>query len=131
MNKDVSIQVDLSDMKKLQKLPSQVNTLVQKAFVDVMDLVYQQSQQLVPVDTGALRASAQFTHSVLGSMEKPQAAIEYGGGAVYYAVYVHEDLQARHKAPTQAKFLEAPFTNSLPLLQRVLQTRLTELMNRQ
>lgn len=66
-------------------------------------------------------------------MTKPLASIEVQNGAVIarlnteaerarknakwqyavgytmpYSVYVHEDLKARHTAPTQAKYLEAP-----------------------
>ena len=37
--------------------------------------------------------------------------VGYGNDAVDYAIYVHEDLEAKHAAGTQAKFLEeAPYS---------------------
>ena len=34
--------------------------------------------------------------------------IGFGGAAAPYAIYVHENVSARHAPPTQAKFLEQP-----------------------
>ncbi len=62
-----------------------------------------ESQKIVPVDTGALRNSA-FTRKT-GTPRRPQVSVGY---TVDYAIFVHENLSARHKAGKQAKFLEAP-----------------------
>ena len=131
MNKDVRVEIDLSDVKRLFLLPTEVNITVQQAINDVMSVVFSQSQQLVPVDTGMLRASGTFTHPPLGSGKPPQAEITYGGGAVDYAVYVHEDLGAKHKAPTRAKFLEVPFVHNLGTLRSHIQNKLNDLMRQQ
>lgn len=62
-----------------------------------------ESQKLVPVDTGALRASGQV--AVEGKLLATTAYVFYGTS---YATYVHEDLEAFHEPPTQAKYLEQP-----------------------
>lgn len=55
-----------------------------------------------PIDTGALRASARIIEGSGGFV------IEYGNKIVDYATYVHEipPEKAKHKFPTQNKFLE-------------------------
>lgn len=65
---------------------------------------FNKSQELVPVATGNLKSS--------GRVEMPQSTpsgveveIAYG---TPYGLYVHENLEANHAAPTQAKFLETP-----------------------
>lgn len=78
------------------------------------------SKRLVPVDTGALRSS--------GHVQPPVEAgpvvtvtLGYGGPAgatvkgayVGYAIYVHENLTARHPVG-QAKYLEQPLLEALP-----------------
>jgi hypothetical protein len=37
-----------------------------------------------------------------------------------YSIYVHEDLEARHAPPTQAKFLEGPARRLAPELRRII-----------
>jgi len=61
-----------------------------------------ESQKLVPVDTGALRASAKLR--VEGPPGHPDVTISY---EMPYAVHVHEDLEAFHNNG-QAKYLEEP-----------------------
>ena len=67
-----------------------------------------QSKDIVPVRFGVLRSS--------GKVDLPQkiagiikVILSYGGAAAGYAIYVHENLTARHKPPTRAKYLEEPF----------------------
>jgi len=79
-----------------------------------------ESQKIVPVDLGPLKASA-FTRSI-GTKKKPHVIVGYTAG---YATPVHENLDAKHGAAfnaaysekigfksrgpnQQAKFLEAP-----------------------
>lgn len=91
-----------------------INKHVALAINEVMSGVFAKSQELVPVDTGALKASGVFipAKSVMANYENPQAYINYGNADVDYALYVHENLEARHEAPTQAKFLETPLAQS-------------------
>jgi hypothetical protein len=67
--------------------------------------------RLVPVRTGALKASGYITPvEVQGEI----ATVEVGYSAPYAAA-VHEDLEAQH--PTgQAKFLEQPVNEAIPEL---------------
>lgn len=62
-----------------------------------------ESQKLVPVDTAVLKNTA--TTRAEGKGLKTQVIVGYGTN---YAIYVHEDLEARHKPGKQAKFLEEP-----------------------
>ena len=62
-----------------------------------------ESQKEVPVDTGALRASARTRAH--GTGFNVYVTVSYGQN---YAIYVHENLEARHKPGKKAKFLEDP-----------------------
>jgi hypothetical protein len=82
------------------------------------DGIIQESQGLVPVDTGALRSS-KYTEEPKTEGNMVTVDFGYGGPAAQinpktgestegYALYVHENLDAFHKVGT-AKFLEMPF----------------------
>lgn len=62
-----------------------------------------ESQKIVPVDKNFLRPSA--TTRATGNDRSPEVVVGYGTD---YALYVHEDMQARHKPGKSAKFLEKP-----------------------
>lgn len=62
-----------------------------------------ESQKIVPVDTGLLRNSANSRVETLG--RQVTAIVSYGTD---YGIYVHEDLEARHKPGKQAKYLSDP-----------------------
>jgi hypothetical protein len=64
------------------------------------------SQQIVPIDTGNLRGTAD-THNIGGEGFDADIVVHYGAGAAY-AVYVHENLDARHAPGKTAKYLERP-----------------------
>lgn len=64
------------------------------------------SKRHVPVDTGDLRATGHVEPAQVQGNEVT-ASMGYGGPAVDYAIYVHEDLEKQHKVG-QAKFLEGP-----------------------
>lgn len=76
------------------------------------EAVMTKSKEICPVQTGALRASGQVgMPEVTGN--NVLVELGYGNASVDYAVHVHENLQAFHKPPTQAKFLEQPLKESL------------------
>jgi hypothetical protein len=64
------------------------------------------AKQRTPVDTGALVDSG-----MLGEPEKSgfqySQPITFGDPEPYYAIFVHENLEARHPNGGQAKFLES------------------------
>lgn len=65
--------------------------------------VQRESQLLVPIDTSALKNSA-YSRS-WGQTSTTPASVTVGY-TMSYAVYVHEDLEARHAPGKTAKYLE-------------------------
>lgn len=61
------------------------------------------SQEIVPVEFSVLKNSAQTR--AIGTGSKFNVLVSYGTD---YAIYVHEDLEAKHKSGKVAKFLEKP-----------------------
>lgn len=75
-----------------------------------------QARRRTPVDTGRLRSSIAY---------RVEGGVAIVGTNVKYAVYVHENLNARH--PTgQAKFLEEPALERSPLYRRWLRESMAE-----
>lgn len=63
------------------------------------------SMAMAPVDTTALKNSHEMPETGIDSDGDAFARLNVGGPAAPYAVFVHEDLTARHDVG-QAKFLE-------------------------
>lgn len=76
------------------------------ALHDEVQEIFAVTQRRVPVRTGALRGSGHVTRHGMGA--DTSFIIGYGGSAAPYAIYVHEDPDARHDPPTGAKFVEGP-----------------------
>ena len=114
----VSFKIDKDSLPVPAFIRRSINKHVAQAINEVMSGVFARSQELVPVDTGALKASGVFipAQEIMPTYEKPQAYINYGNADVDYAVYVHENLDDHHAAPTQAKYLEQPLTEANPKL---------------
>ncbi len=92
--------------KKLNKSISEISSVVEDALLDCGNDLQQKAQDLTPVDTGALRASA-FTEAESGS--NPSVIVGY---TEEYAIFVHENLEAHHDVG-QAKFLEQPLQENI------------------
>lgn len=69
-----------------------------------------ESQKIVPVDLNNLRPPA-FTRNVGGTGFDVDVIVGY---VADYAVYVHEDLEAKHKPGKTAKYLERPAREKRP-----------------
>ncbi len=69
-------------------------------------LIQRESMKIVPVDLNNLRPSAS-TDNIGGKGFATDIVVHYGAGA-NYAIFVHEDLEARHKSGKTAKYLEKP-----------------------
>lgn len=69
--------------------------------------VLAESQKIVPVDLGTLKASGQVKEPKV-SADRISVEITYGGAASKYALFVHEDMKARHRDGKTAKYLEIP-----------------------
>lgn len=107
----MKITVKLNGTKELQKQLAQFGANAEKELGGAMfreaTTIMNASKVIVPVDTGALKNS--------GIVMPPErtgtgvmVSLGYGGAARDYAIYVHENLTARHAPPTRAKFLEDP-----------------------
>lgn len=96
---------------------SQVSRLGKALYVEAQRILAE-SQPLVPVDTGALRASG-FVTPPERNGDTVSVELGYGGPAAQvnaktgesaagYALYVHENLEAHHPVG-QALYLATPF----------------------
>ena len=80
------------------------------------------SKRIVPVATGALRASGHVQPpEVVG--KRITVVLGYGGAAAPYAVIVHE-RPATHAPPTQWKYLETPMNEAIPGMARRIARRM-------
>lgn len=76
-------------------------------------MAFNESQTLVPVDTGILRSSGHVNSPKIDT-DSVEITIAYGGPATPYALFVHERIYAPsgkkvyHRPPTRAKYLETP-----------------------
>lgn len=74
--------------------------------------VFERSQELVPVDTGRLKASGFI--ETRQEAQGTSAVVGYGRfGIPAYAGFVHEMLDIPHAPPTQAKFLETAINEKM------------------
>tara|TARA_R110000803_G_scaffold141929_2_gene208316 strand:+ start:3044 stop:3436 length:393 start_codon:yes stop_codon:yes gene_type:complete len=80
---------------------------LKQALTEEAQIVFRDSQRLVPVDTGTLRRSG-IIIPVRERGNLIEVAMGYGGAASSYALRQHENLQYRHKKGQQAKYLETP-----------------------
>lgn len=76
----------------------------------------ERSQELAPVDTGAMRASG-FVNLPRVEGNEITVTMGYGGASKDYVVIQHEDLTLNHEVG-EAKFLEKPVLEAAPTLLR-------------
>ncbi len=101
---------------QLTLLAARMPEAMERALRAEAELIRTHSMRLTPVKTGTLKDSHFVTSRQ--TIDGPEATIGVGGPAAGYAIYVHEvpppggptagavSGTARHKAPTQWKFLE-------------------------
>lgn len=95
-------------MKNMQKLIDGVENATPQAIKFGLIPMFEESQRLVPIDTGNLKASGYVEVRTEPRGGRIRAEIGYGRhGRPHYAGFVHEMLQIPHAPPTQAKYLEA------------------------
>lgn len=104
--------------KDFQAFVSKLEGFLPEDMLAALQPTFEKSQELCPVDTGALKASGYLEAEVFRGGVR--AEIGYGrDGIPDYAVAVHE-LPAQHEYPTQYKFLQAPLEEDyFNILQRV------------
>jgi len=98
-----------AEMKQnLKKLGVRAEHVLGQALYEEGERIMGESKLVVPVDTGTLKSSGHVTlPQKVGRFVR--VVLSYGGAAAPYAIYVHENLTARHKPPTRNKYLEEPF----------------------
>lgn len=102
-------------LRALDKSDAKVAAATARGLKKAGLVLQRESQKIVPIDTGALKNSA-FTRAT-GAGFDTEVIVGY---TQEYAIYVHEDLNARHAPGKEAKFLEGPA--------RRLQTRLARVV---
>ena len=105
---NVSLNVNLDGLiAALVKSGADVAMVAAQAINEEAQIAFEKSQDLVPVDTGVLRASGVLETAAIQG-DKIVVEMGYGGAAKEYALIVHERLDVNHASPTQAKYLEQP-----------------------
>lgn len=94
-----------------------------EAVKDSTDILYDESQIQVPVETGWLKSSGRrIYHSQTGPSRSMGIRYGYPGegpNVLDYAAAVHEILKASHKSPTKAKYVEQPLVENIRNYMRV------------
>lgn len=90
-------------LKNIRAVKKEHAAAVERGLVKAGLFLQRASQKIVPVDTGALKNSA-FTRKE-GEGLKTKVRVGY---TKEYAIYVHENLEARHRPGKTAKYLERP-----------------------
>lgn len=121
--------------KDLAKLVPNALEIATDVLNDAASDVYQESQTLVPVETGNLKASGEIMSArpLESGYGEITAKVMYGGDALAaltsadpeYAVTVHEDLSMPHD-DGQAKYLETPFLRVQEEVKATLANRIKE-----
>ena len=115
---DIRVEIDLGDITRFPDYIKALDKITKESIDEVIGVVFEQSQNLVPVNTGALKESGQIIEDPNGNF------ISYGSEIVNYAVEVHENLTDFHPHG-QAKYLEVP----LVMNARTLREKITNRMN--
>ncbi len=91
--------------KKLKGITREIDDTFPGALKHGLKPIFDKSQQLVPVDSGALRNSGYLEE--VNTARGHSVQLGYGRrGKPFYTVIVHERTDLSHASPTQAKFLE-------------------------
>jgi len=97
---------------KLNKIIQGVKDATPEAIIDALEPMAERSQELVPIDTGALKRSF-----FISADERVGGIVVYMGygryGQPWYASLVHENLFFRHAKGKSAKFLEIAMNENI------------------
>ena len=103
----------MAKILKITGMPNIIKNLKIASAIKMVDIganmkkaglyIQRESQKIVPIDTTNLKGTAN-TRNVGGAGPKTDIVVSY---STDYAVFVHEDMDARHKPGKRAKFLES------------------------
>ena len=105
-------------LAKLRRLGADIPKLGAGVIYREAERIMTDAKRRTPVETGALRASGQIQPPTT-TPTTVSVAIGFGNSSTPYAIYVHENLRARHPVG-EAKFLE----NAATAARRGLDARL-------
>ena len=112
------MRIVFPDLDKIQRALAQSGPegvkIAARALKHEAQEAFAHSQDEVPVDTGALKASGRVRPEVgvFESGNEVYVELTYGGSATEYSIYVHENLEANHPHG-KAKYLEDPMTRQV------------------
>jgi hypothetical protein len=81
--------------------------LASALYMEAERLMTESKEVYVPVDTGTLRTSGHVEPIKYTGKTSVEVSLGYGGPAAFYALEVHENLNAHHVVG-MAKYLETP-----------------------
>jgi len=88
-------------IRALELLGSKTQATMNDKMLTLANAILIRAKQLVPVDTGVLKASGEVVKR--GGRGLQRYTVRF---TAPYAIYVHENLSARHAHGKEAKFLE-------------------------
>jgi hypothetical protein len=99
-----------------------IDAVAEALFEEFTEILEYSRDELCPEDSGRLRATAHLSGPHIRG-DRIWFVMSYGTDAngtepAPYAIYVHEDMEADHEPPTQAKFLETAIEENVPGLAR-------------
>lgn len=97
-------------LARIKAIAETAPVLVGRGMFVAGERIMEEAKAETPVDTGALRSSGHVDLPVVDGTDIT-VTLGFGGAAVDYAVYVHEDLSAKHD-DGKAKYLEDPLTRN-------------------
>lgn len=112
------MEIWFPDLERLQRAITQSGPegvkVAAKALRHEAQEAFSNSQDEVPVDTGALKASGRVRPEtgVFQRGNEVYVELTYGGTATEYSIYVHENLEAYHPHG-KAKYLEDPMSRQV------------------
>lgn len=115
--------------KNFGKFVQEAEKVTPSVLREALTPTFEKSQKYCPVDTGDLKKSGYLEVRKQG--RKIQSEIGYGkGNRPFYAVFVHEMLNYKHKAPTRAKFLQAALQEDAHLISRRIRAAYKRMVKR-
>jgi hypothetical protein len=115
MPKKVKVEGVKQVIKRLYTIKGETAKGMERGIVKAGKHLQTKSQAVVPVDTGAHKASAYTRRK--GHGFSTQVTVGYTQD---YAIYVHEDLEARHKPGKIAKYLERPARETKEAMAKII-----------
>ncbi|KAA0004644.1 MAG: HK97 gp10 family phage protein [Thermoplasmata archaeon] len=118
------IVIKIKGLKELReafkRAPLKTKDEINKAIAKSGFLVERESKKITPVDTGRLRASIRTDLMPMKAVIAPHTD---------YAIYVHENLRARHKPPGQAKYMEKGKQKAEPKIEDFFKQAINNVLN--